>query len=208
MSESILDSTKKVLGLPPEYDVFDSDIIMHINSVFSTLNQLGIGPEHGYAIENSTPVWDDFLSGRVAYNPVKSYVALRVRLLFDPPTTSYHIASIVEQIKELEWRLNVQREIGSTTLLGGLKKITGNIGDKHRIRLTSPTGQNLINSEGTYEVTFVSRDGHHNDAYGSLDLSQAGSGILVLNLEIQSGTYTVRKMAPQRTILVLEVSAQ
>lgn len=209
MSDSILESTKKVLGLPPEYTVFDSDIIMHINSVFTTLNQLGIGPEHGFAIEDSSTTWTSYLGTQLGYSPVKSYMALRVRLLFDPPATSFHITAIKEQIQEFEWRLSVQRENGVTTLLlGGHKKITGNLGDKHKIRLSSPPGQNLINSSGQYQVTFLSKNDQFKDSYGTLDLAQVASGILILSFEVQSGTYTVRSITLQRTILVLEVTAQ
>lgn len=110
MSDSILTSTKKILGIEEDYTAFDEDIMMHINSVFSTLNQLGIGPENGYAIGDAEDTWDDFLGNELRLNSVKTYVYLRVRLLFDPPTTSYLIDSMKAQVTELEWRLNVQRE--------------------------------------------------------------------------------------------------
>lgn len=110
MSDSILTNTKKVLSIPADYPAFDEDIIMHINSVFSTLTQLGIGPVDGFMIEDDTAVWTDFIGTDLNLNPVKTYVFLRVRLLFDPPTTSYHIDAVRRQIEELEWRLNVYRE--------------------------------------------------------------------------------------------------
>lgn len=110
MSESILTSTKKILGLEDDYTAFDSDIIMHINSVFSILNQMGIGPENGFAISDAEETWDTYLDDDLRLNSVKTYVYLRVRMLFDPPTTSYLINSMKEQIQELEWRLNTQRE--------------------------------------------------------------------------------------------------
>lgn len=110
MIQSILESTKKNLGIAAEYDAFDDVIIGHINSVFSTLEQLGIGPAGGYMIEGADEEWVDFLDGDPRYNAVKTYVYLRVRLLFDPPATSFAIASMQEQAKELEWRLNVVRE--------------------------------------------------------------------------------------------------
>lgn len=110
MSDSILTSTKKVLGLDEDYTAFDPDILMHINSVFSTLCQLGIGPAGGFAIEDATAEWVDFLGGDPRLNSVKTYVYLRVRLLFDPPTTSFVQDSMKRQIEELEWRLNVQWE--------------------------------------------------------------------------------------------------
>ena len=110
MSTSILDSTKKVLGIDADYTAFDVDILMHINSVFSTLNQLGLGPAEGFAIEDATTTWDAFLGTDLRLNSVKTYIYLRVRLLFDPPSTSYLITSMKEQLQELEWRLNVNRE--------------------------------------------------------------------------------------------------
>lgn len=110
MSTSILNSVKKNLGLAAGYTAFDPDILMHINAVFSTLNQLGIGPELGYMIEDDEPTWDAFLGEDPKLNAVKTYVYLRVRLLFDPPATSYLITAMESQIKEFEWRLNVLRE--------------------------------------------------------------------------------------------------
>lgn len=110
MSDSILDSVKKTLNLSPDYDVFDQDLLIHINSAFSTLNQLGIGPVNGFMIEESETTWDAFLGSDPRLNNVKTYVFLRVRLLFDPPTTSFLIEAIKKQIEELEWRINVQRE--------------------------------------------------------------------------------------------------
>lgn len=110
MSDSILTSTKKILGIAEDYTAFDVDVLMHINTVFSTLNQLGIGPVDGFMIEDATPTWDTFVGTDPRLNSVKSYVYLRVRMLFDPPATSYLIAAMKEQYEELEWRLNVYRE--------------------------------------------------------------------------------------------------
>jgi len=110
VTDSILNSTKKVLGIAEDYTAFDVDIILHINSVFSTLNQLGIGPDDGFAIEDDTETWTTYLEGDLRKNSVKTYMALRVRMLFDPPTTSFHLEAMNRQIQELEWRLNVVRE--------------------------------------------------------------------------------------------------
>lgn len=107
MEKSILKSTKKILGLGDDYDVFDLDVITHINAVFSTLQQLGVGPAAGFMIEDDGPTWDDFLLNDPRLNNVKTYVYLRVRLLFDPPATSFAISAMQEQIKEFEWRLTV-----------------------------------------------------------------------------------------------------
>ena len=110
MSGSILNTTKKILGLTEDYTVFDLDIIIHINSILNVVTQLGIGPEDGFMIEDATATWEDFLGSDKRLNAVKTYVYLRVRLLFDPPTTSYLINAMESQCRELEWRLNVTRE--------------------------------------------------------------------------------------------------
>jgi hypothetical protein len=110
MEASILISTKKVLGIAESYTAFDLDIITHINSVFSILAQLGVGPEEGFMIEDEVGEWGDFVVSPRELNLVKTYVYLKVRLLFDPPTTSYLIEATNKQIEEYEWRLNVYRE--------------------------------------------------------------------------------------------------
>lgn len=111
MSQSILDSVKKVLGIPTDYHQFDPDIIMHINSAFGTLLQLGIGPSYGFSIEDSDTTWDDFLLGDARLNPVKTYMCLKVRLAFDPPATSFHIAAMEKQIEEATFRINLVYEM-------------------------------------------------------------------------------------------------
>ena len=110
METSILTSTKKLLGIPEDYTVFDLDVITHVNSAFSTLTQLGVGPPEGFMIEDDSAVWTDFIVDDFQYNAVKTYISLRVKQVFDPPATSYLISAFNEQIKELEWRLNVHRE--------------------------------------------------------------------------------------------------
>lgn len=107
---SILDSTKKILGLASDYTAFDPDIITHINSTFFTLNQLGIGPLDGYMIEGSEEKWSDYLGANINLNSVRTYMYAKVRMLFDPPTTSFAIAALEKVISEQEWRLNVKRE--------------------------------------------------------------------------------------------------
>jgi hypothetical protein len=110
MEQSILISTKKILGLAADYTVFDLDIITHINTAISTLTQLGVGPALGFMINDDAETWADFIGEDLQNNAVKSYVYLKVRQLFDPPQTSYLIAATERQIQELEWRLNVHRE--------------------------------------------------------------------------------------------------
>lgn len=105
---SILLSVKKLLGISEDYTEFDSDLIIHINSVFMILNQLGVGPENGFTISDENATWDDFLAGNVQQlEAVKTYVYMKVRLMFDPPTNSSLVESMNQQVSELEWRLNV-----------------------------------------------------------------------------------------------------
>jgi hypothetical protein len=113
MDDSILNSTKQILGVAVDYTVFDLDIITHINAAFSILHQLGI-PEDGFYIESDADLWTDIPLDvtKSQLNLVKTYVYLKVRSLFDPPTTSYLIDATNNQIKEYEWRLNVSRENG------------------------------------------------------------------------------------------------
>lgn len=114
MEESILKSTKKILGLDADYIAFDLDVITHINAAFSILDQLGVGPEGGFFIEDETALWSDYLLPPNQMNLVKTYIYLKVRVLFDPPATSFLISAANEQIKEYEWRLNVFREVELT----------------------------------------------------------------------------------------------
>lgn len=111
--ESILTSIKKLLGIEEEYDHYDSDIIMHINSVFTILNQLGVGPSEGFRIEDETSTWNDFIPGNsYLYESIKSYIFLKVKLLFDPPLSGTVIECYNRQISELEWRLNTTADPG------------------------------------------------------------------------------------------------
>lgn len=110
MADSILESTKKILGLAAEYTPFDPDIITHINATFSVLSQLGVGPEDGFFITDDEPTWDQFIAPSAQLNLVRSYMFLKVRMLFDPPQTSYLIEAMNKQIAEFEWRLNSFRE--------------------------------------------------------------------------------------------------
>lgn len=105
--ESILTSIKKLLGIEEEYTQFDADIIMHINTVFLNLTQLGVGPDEGFFIEDDTAIWEDFIGDSSQLQAVKTYVYLKVKLLFDPPLSSSVIESMNRMVAELEWRLNV-----------------------------------------------------------------------------------------------------
>ena len=108
ISESILTSIKKLLGIDENYKHFDADIIMHINSVFSILTQMGVGPSNGFSISGKDDTWSAFITDKPnIFSLVKSYVYMKVRLLFDPPLSSAAIESINRQISEFEWRLFV-----------------------------------------------------------------------------------------------------
>ena len=108
-TDSILDTTKKLLGFESDYTAFDLDIITHINTVFSTLQSLGVGPAEGFMITDKEAVWDEF-TGLENMNSVKSYMYMRVRLMFDPPTSSFALDSTKKLAEEIEWRLHVQAE--------------------------------------------------------------------------------------------------
>lgn len=110
MVESILTSIKKLLGIEEEYTHFDTDITMYINTALMRLNQLGIGPTSGFKIQDKTAVWSDLLDEHIDLEGVKTFVYLKVRLVFDPPQMGYLVEAIKDQIKELEWTLNVQAE--------------------------------------------------------------------------------------------------
>ena len=110
MTNSILTSIKKLLGITEEYTHFDPDIIMHINSVFMVLSQLGVGPVSGFSISDATAVWSDFLPDGANLQAVKSYVYQKVKLLFDPPQSSAVLDAMKQSVSEFEWRLNVEAE--------------------------------------------------------------------------------------------------
>lgn len=111
--ESILTSIKKLLGITEADKSFDVDVIMHINSVFMTLNQLGVGPEEGYMITDEMTTWNNFLGDEAeakAIQAVKIYTYLNVKMLFDPPTSSAALSAMQRESDKLEWRINQQIE--------------------------------------------------------------------------------------------------
>lgn len=109
--ESILNNTKKMLGIAADYTHFDSDIIVHINSTFMTLNQLGVGPEDPAFISSEVETWSSVFGSTKHIEAIKSYVYLKVRLLFDPPTSSTVLEAMNKQAAEYEWRLNIQAQL-------------------------------------------------------------------------------------------------
>lgn len=108
--ESILTSIKKLLGITEECESFDTDIIIHINSVFNVLTQLGVGPTKGFRIKDKTTTWDEFISDTEDLDDVKSYMYMKVKLIFDPPLSSVVTESMKRMIDEFEWRINVKAE--------------------------------------------------------------------------------------------------
>ena len=106
---SILDDVKKVLGLDTEYTAFDKDLIIHINTVFMILNQIGVGPYDGFTINDNSTTWTEYVNND-KLEAIKTYIYLRVRLLFDPPTNSFLITAMENQMREIEWRLNLRGE--------------------------------------------------------------------------------------------------
>lgn len=105
--ESILNSVKKMIGIDQDYTVFDVDIITHTNTAFSILHQLGVGPDEGFEVTDNTQTWTEFMGDDPRLNFVKSWVMLKVKMLFDPPQSSALIDSANRLLSELEWRINV-----------------------------------------------------------------------------------------------------
>ena len=120
--DSILTSIKKMLGIADDYTIFDEDIKMHINSVLMILNQMGVGPSEGFFIEDKYSSWSDFIKGSNK-EAIKSYVYLKVKLLFDPPLSSAVIESMNRQIAEFEWRICM---VSDNTLATG-EEVTNNV---------------------------------------------------------------------------------
>lgn len=109
--ESILQSIKKLIGITEDYTAFDLDIIIHINSVFMILNQMGVGPIEGFSISDDSAVWSDYLpEDNKNLEAVKTYIYLKVKMVFDPPLSSAVMEATKQMICELEWRLNVEAE--------------------------------------------------------------------------------------------------
>lgn len=123
--ESILTSIKKLLGITEEYNHFDADLIMHINSVFSILTQLGVGPPEGFSISNKDANWDDFIPSDKPLEFIKSYMHLKVKILFDPPLSSAVMDAMNRYISELEWRIQVAADATESTHMERVNKQEG-----------------------------------------------------------------------------------
>lgn len=105
--DSILESIKKMLGIQPDYRVFDQDLMIHINTVLAILHQIGIGPSEGYILEDGNEIWDDYID-KEQLVMVKTFIYLKVKLVFDPPGSGILVENIKSQISELEWRLLIE----------------------------------------------------------------------------------------------------
>lgn len=118
--DSILQSIKKALGIMPEYDVFDDELIMHINSALSNLNQLGVGPGDGVQITGPDDVWSDLLGSVAKLQNARAYIFIKTKLIFDPPTTPHLINAYEEQLREHEFRLTVTADEVMTAPIPGV----------------------------------------------------------------------------------------
>ena len=107
MEESIFKTIKQLLGPDADYDVFDQDVLIFINTAIATLTQLGVGPSEGFRVTGESETWSDFIGDRKDIDSVKSYIYMKVRLAFDPPTSGTVSTAYEEACKEYEWRLNV-----------------------------------------------------------------------------------------------------
>jgi hypothetical protein len=109
---SILNTIKKMLGMEIDYNAFDTDIIVNINSAIMILRQLGVGPPKGFFITGETETWDDLIGSSRLYDGVKTYIYLKVKSVFDPSTSTAASEASKEMIKELEWRLSSESDYG------------------------------------------------------------------------------------------------
>lgn len=107
MESSILKSVKKRLGIPDDYDVYDEDVLMNINTALSTITQLGVGPELGFNVQDDSATWEQLLGGDLRLNMVRDFVTLTAKLLFDPPPTSFGITAVQKNLEEMAWRIEV-----------------------------------------------------------------------------------------------------
>lgn len=119
IKDSILNSEKKLLGIDKEYHVFDDDLIIHINTIFGTLHQLGVGPSEQFIIKDENDFWEDFSTEGTLIHEVKTYMYLNLRLLFDPPANSFVYSGMKQQADEYTWRLAVKAD-----------EVKGNTGDE------------------------------------------------------------------------------
>ena len=151
ITDSVLTSIKKLLGIADEYEHFDADLIIHINSVFSILTQLGVGSSKGFMIEDKSATWKDFISDKSKYMLVKSYMHLKVKLLFDPPLSSAVLECYKTQISEYEWRLNVAAEKDEPEHYSGSYEVTPKA---HQTQILDTSGKVFSEDLVIHEVPY------------------------------------------------------
>lgn len=108
MEESILITIKKKLGMAKDYTAFDTDVITNINTSLMILGQLGVGPKPAFRISGPEEIWSDFVNDRIDLEGVKDFIYMKARIVFDPPSSTSALQALKEEVKELEFRLNVQ----------------------------------------------------------------------------------------------------
>ena len=113
MDESILNTIKKMLGPDEGYDVFDTELVIHINTAIATLTQIGVGPPQGFRITGAGETWTDYLGSDEGLENVKTYIYCKVKMIFDPPTSSFVMKALQDTCDELVWRLNVAVDPGN-----------------------------------------------------------------------------------------------
>ena len=147
--DSILTSIKKMLGIEAKYEHFDQDIIMHINSVFMDLAQIGVGPSRGFMIEDDMATWLDFLPEETNFQAVKTYMYLRVKLMFDPPTSSTVVSAMQRDIDKWEWRFSISDSVSDTASAGG----QGTLNYEELYNLPKINGKTLIGNFNEQDPT-------------------------------------------------------
>lgn len=164
--ESILNGTKKLLGIDQADTAFDMDILMHINTAFFTLDQIGIGPDDGYQIEGPDEKWSDFLGTTKKFNSVKSYVFMKVKVLFDPPAVWHAMNAMNSMITELEWRLSVQAANIKNALMADSSAFVWHIDSTQQFPIEAYSGDVGIDPEtgDVYRVVDTNPDQHFEEA--------------------------------------------
>ena len=110
IQDSILETIKNLIGITSECTDFDANIMVHINSAIMRLRQLGIGPQRGFSVRDASTTWNEYIDDIDLYEAVKDYIHLKVKIVFDPPTSSYVLEAMNKKIKELEWVLQTEKE--------------------------------------------------------------------------------------------------
>lgn len=111
ISESILNSVKKMLGISPDISAFDVDIIANINAGISILTQVGVGPDTGFVVTSGDETYEEYLIRPNEYKMVNMFLFLKTKIAFDPPTSATLMQAYKEQMDEYLWRLQVDHDV-------------------------------------------------------------------------------------------------